>query len=76
MTWGVHLSVSYLFAISYCSWGFQDKNTEIVRLPFSSGPHFVRTLHHGKGLALQGMAHNFTELDKAVVHVISLVSFL
>ena len=27
-------------------------------------------------MALQGMAHSFIELDKAVVHVISLVSFL
>ena len=27
-------------------------------------------------VALHGMAHSFTELDKAVVHVISLVSFL
>ena len=30
LTWGVHLSVSYLFAFSYCSWGSQGKNTEIV----------------------------------------------
>ena len=29
-TWGVHLSVSYLFAFSYCSWGSQGKNTEVV----------------------------------------------
>ena len=29
-TWGVHLSVSYLFAFSYCSWGSQVKNTEVV----------------------------------------------
>ena len=29
-TWGVYLSVSYLFAFSYCSWGSQDKNTEVV----------------------------------------------
>ena len=28
--WGVHLSVSYLFAFSYCSWGSQDWNTEVV----------------------------------------------
>ena len=28
--WGVHLSVSYLFAFSYCSWGSQGKNTEVV----------------------------------------------
>ena len=26
----VHLSVSYLFAFSYCSWGSQDKNTKVV----------------------------------------------
>ena len=30
LTWGVHLSVSYFFAFSYCSWGSQDKNTEVV----------------------------------------------
>ena len=29
-TWGVHLSVSYLFVFSYCSWGSQGKNTEVV----------------------------------------------
>ena len=27
---GVHLSVSYLFVFSYCSWGSQGKNTEVV----------------------------------------------
>ena len=27
-------------------------------------------------VVLNGMAHSFVELDKAVVHVISLVSFL
>ena len=44
-TCGVHLSVSYLFAFSYCSWGSQGKNTEVVVFPFSSG-HFVRDLQH------------------------------
>ena len=29
-TWGVHLSVSYLFAFSYCSWGSEGKNMEVV----------------------------------------------
>ena len=29
-TWGVHHSVSYLFVFSYCSWGSQGKNTEVV----------------------------------------------
>ena len=28
--WGVHLSVSYLFAFSYCLWGSLGKNTEVV----------------------------------------------
>ena len=30
LTWGVLLSVSYHFVISYCSWGSQGKNTEVV----------------------------------------------
>ena len=47
-------------------------------IAFSSGPHFVRTLYHDPSI-LGGptcMAHSFTELDKAVVHVIGLVIFL
>ena len=42
-------------------------------IPFSSGPSFVRlsTMTHPSWVA-----HSFIELDKAVVHVISLVSFL
>ena len=42
------------------------------------GPRFVRTLHHDPSslVALHRMAHSFTELDKAVFHVIRLVSFL
>ena len=44
---------------------------------FFSGPHFVRTLHHDPSwVALHGMAHSFIELNTAVVHVISLISFL
>ena len=46
-------------------------------IPFASGPHFVRTLHHDLSIlvALHGMTHSFTELDEAVVHVIRLLSF-
>ena len=29
LTWGVHLSVSYLFAFSYCSWGSQVMNAKV-----------------------------------------------
>ena len=39
-------------------------------IPFSSGPRFVRTLHHDPSI-LGGPS--FTELDKAVVHVIGLI---
>ena len=34
------------------------------------------TMTHPTWVALHGMAHSFIELDKAVVHVISLVSYL
>ena len=67
------------FSFSYCSWGSQGKNTEVVCIPFSSGPHFVRTLHHDPSILDghgSGMSNSFIELDKAVVHVIRLVSFL
>ena len=36
----------------------------------------LSTMTHLSQVALHGMAHCFTELDKAVVHVISLISFL
>ena len=45
---------------------------------FSSGPDFVRTLHHDPFVLVgpHGMAHSFIKLDKAVVHVIRLATFL
>ena len=36
----------------------------------------LSTMTRPSWMALHGMAHGFIELDKAVVHVISLVSFL
>ena len=56
-------------------------------IPFSSGPRFVRILHHDPSILgghIHSMAHSFIELDKAVVHVglpwwlrvISSISFL
>ena len=49
-------------------------------LPFPSPGHHVwselSTMTHPSWVALHSMAHSFTELDQAVVHVISLVSFL
>ena len=47
-------------------------------IPFSSGPHLTElfTMTCPTWGDLHGTAHSFTELDKAVVHVISLVNFL
>ena len=39
-------SCVHKFAFSYCSRGSQGKNTEWFAIPFSSGPHSVRPLHH------------------------------
>ena len=41
-----------------------------------SGSKYVTTTTHPSWVALHAMAHSFIELDKAVVHVIRLVSFL
>ena len=66
-----------IFAFSSCSWGSQGKN---AGLPYPSPVDHVLSklsiMTHPSWVALHGMAHSFTELDKAVVHVISLVSFL
>ena len=45
---------------------------------FSSGSHLseLSTMTHPSWVALHGMAHSFIELDKAVVPMIRLVSFL
>ena len=76
-TWGVHLSVSYLFAFSYCSWGSQGKNTGLsFPSPVDQVLSEVSSMTCPSWVALHGMAHSFNELDKAVVYVISLVSFL
>ena len=76
LAWGVPLSVSYHFA--YCSWGSQGKNTEVVCHSLLQWTTFCQTsppwpVH-------LGWPHtvwlSFIELDKAVVHVIRLGSFL
>ena len=46
-------------------------------IPFSSGPHSVRSLHHDHLSWVAPRAWlSFIELDKSVVHVIRLTSFL
>ena len=76
-TWGVHLSVSYVFAFSYYPWGSQGKNTELVWHSFFLWTIFCqnsspRPFH----LGWPNMAWlSFIQLDKAVVSVIRLVNF-
>ena len=61
----------------YCSWGLTARILEWFAIPFSTGPHFVRTLLHDPFIFgdLHDMAHSFIDLDKAVVHVLRLFQF-
>ena len=45
-TWGSDLSVSYHFAFSYCSWGSQGKNSEVVCHSLLQWTTSVRPHHH------------------------------
>ena len=70
-------------ALSFCLFilfmGF-SKQIYWSGLPFLSLVDHIlpdlSTMTHPFWVALQGMAHSFIELDKAVVHMIRLVSFL
>ena len=70
-TWGVPLSVAYHFAFSYCSWGSQGKNTEVVCHSLLQWTTFCQTSPPWP--ARLGWPHmawlSFIELDKAVVLV-------
>ena len=59
---GVHLSVSYLFAFSYCSWGCQGKILKWFAILFSSGPHSVRPLHHDPSILGGPTRHGLVSL--------------
>ena len=70
--------MSYRFAFLNLHGILKARILKWFAIPLSSGPRFIRTLHHDLSIlgTLRGMPHSFTELDKAVVHVIKLVSFL
>ena len=74
------LGSSSFSVLSFCLFIFFMGFSRILKwfaISFSSGPCFVRTLHHDASwVAIHDMAHSFIELDKAVVHVISLITFL
>ena len=70
--------MSYLFAFSYCSWGSQGKNTEVVFHFLLQLTAFCQTSPPWP--IRLGWPHmvclSFTELDKALVRVIRLASCL
>ena len=65
-----NLRISSFCVLSFCLFilfmGSQARVLKWFAIPFSSGPRFVRILHHDPSVlvALQGMAHSFIELDK------------
>ena len=77
-TWGVHHSVSCLFCLFILFMGFSRQYWS--GLPFPSPVDLIcselSTMTRLSWEAIHGMAHSFIELDKAVVHVIRLVTFL
>ena len=66
------------FCLSYCSWGSQGKNTEVVCYSLLQWTTFYQTSPPWPDRL--GWPHrawlSFIELDQAVVHVIRLASFL
>ena len=69
----------YIFLLFILFMGF-SRQEYWSGLPFSSPVDHVlpelSTMSHQSWEVLYSMAHSFMELDKAVIHVISLVSFL
>ena len=72
------------FALSFCLFilflvFWKQESWSILPLPSKCSDHILSelsTMTCPSWVALHGMAHSFIELDKAVVHVISLGSFL
>ena len=64
---------SHTFFLFILFKGSQGKNTENglpFPFPVEQALSELSTMTHPSWVALQSMAHSFTELDKAVVHVI------
>ena len=46
LTWGVHLSVSYVLPFHTVHGVLETRILKWCAIPFSSGPHSIRPLHH------------------------------
>ena len=76
--WEVHLSLSYLLPFHNVHGVLKARILKRFAIP-SPVDHVLSepsTMTCSSWMALHDMAHSFIELDKAVVHVISLFSFL
>ena len=58
----VHNLTLLTFCLSYCSWGYQGRNTEVVYHFLLSG-HFVRTLHHDPSILGGPTQHGLVSLS-------------
>ena len=69
------LQITYsalLFSLLKCFLYFSNECFLLLTIKISE----LSTMTHPSWVALHSMAHSFIELDKTVVHVISLISFL
>ena len=67
------------FVFSHCSYGSQGKNAEVVFRSLFAVDNILSelsTMIRPSWVALHSMTHSFIELDKAVIHMISVVCFL
>ena len=73
-----HLSVSYLCDFHTVLRVLKARILKWFAIPISSGPHFIRILHQDPSVLDGPTWHGsqFIDLDKAVVHVVNLISFL
>ena len=62
-TWGVHVSVSYLLPFLTVHGVLKARILKWFAIPFSSGPHFVRTLHHDPSILGGPTQHGLVSLS-------------
>ena len=79
-TWGVPLSVSYLFAFSCCSGGSRGRNTGVAcrslgPIPVDRVLSALSAMRCPPGVALLCMSHSFIDLDRGVVRFSVIVVF-
>ena len=80
LTWGVPLSVSYLFAFSCCSGGSRGRNTGVAcrslgPIPVDRVLSALSAMRCPPGVALLCMSHSFIDLDRGVVRFSVIVVF-